>query len=87
MRLRTVHCNEGDESIAEANKVIVATGSAIKIDEEQIINSTGAVSLQTILVKMAVIEGGIIGFEVSSLWSRLGSEVTVIDFLGVLALY
>ena len=70
-------------------KSLLPHGSAIKIDEDQIINSTGAISLQNVLVKMAVIGGSIIGFEVSSLWSRLGSEVTVVDFLfsiGVLAL-
>ena len=62
-------------------KSLLPHGSAIKIDEEQIINSTGTVSLQNVLVKLAVIGSGIIGFEVCSLWSRLGSEVTVVDFL------
>lgn len=71
----------------EGKNIIIATGSevtpfpGIEIDEEHIVSSTGALSLKHVPGKMAVIGGGIIGLEMSSVWSRLGSEVTVIEFL------
>ena len=85
----SVQLNEGGESTVEAKNVIIATGSevapfpggAIEIDEEQIVSSTGALSLQKVPEKMVVIGGGIIGLEMGSVWSRLGSEVTVVEFL------
>jgi dihydrolipoamide dehydrogenase len=85
----SVQLNEGGESTVEAKNVIIATGSevtpfpggAIEIDEEQIVSSTGALSLQKVPGKMVVIGGGIIGLEMGSVWSRLGSEVTVVEFL------
>lgn len=69
-----------------AKNIIVATGSestpfpGIEIDEERIVTSTGALELKEIPKKMAIIGGGIIGLEMASVWSRLGSEVTVIEF-------
>lgn len=85
----SVQLNEGGESTVEAKNIIIATGSevtpfpggAIEIDEEQIISSTGALSLQNVPGKMVVIGGGIIGLEMGSVWSRLGSEVVVVEFL------
>ncbi len=85
----SVQLNEGGESTVEAKNVIIATGSevtpfpggAIEIDEEQIVSSTGALSLQKVPGKMVVIGGGIIGLEMGSVWSRIGSEVTVVEFL------
>jgi dihydrolipoamide dehydrogenase len=85
----SVQLNEGGESTVEAKNFIIATGSevtpfpggAIEIDEEQIVSSTGALSLQEVPGKMVVIGGGIIGLEMGSVWSRLGSEVTVVEFL------
>jgi dihydrolipoamide dehydrogenase len=85
----SVQLIEGGESTVEAKNVIIATGSevtpfpggAIEIDEEQIVSSTGALSLQKVPGKMVVIGGGIIGLEMGSVWSRLGSEVTVVEFL------
>lgn len=85
----SVQLNEGGESTVEAKNIIIATGSevtpfpggAIEIDEEQIISSTGALSLQKVPGKMVVIGGGIIGLEMGSVWSRLGSEVVVVEFL------
>ena len=53
----------------------------IKIDEKNIISSTGALSLTKVPDKLAVIGGGYIGLEMGSVWSRLGSEVTVIEYL------
>ncbi|QPG74255.1 dihydrolipoamide dehydrogenase precursor [Brettanomyces nanus] len=76
----------GEEAILDAKNIIVATGSeatpfpGIEIDEERIVTSTGALSLKEIPKKMAIIGGGIIGLEMGSVWSRLGSEVTVLEF-------
>ncbi len=70
-----------------AKNIVIATGSAvsslpgIEIDEKNIISSTGALSLTKVPKKLAVIGGGYIGLEMGSVWSRLGSEVTVIEYL------
>ena len=53
-----------------------------KIDEERIISSTGALSLKEVPKRMIVIGAGVIGVELGSVWSRLGSEVTAVEFLG-----
>jgi dihydrolipoamide dehydrogenase len=76
----------------EAKNIIIATGSevspfpggGIEIDEQQIVSSTGALDLQEVPNKMVVIGGGIIGLEMGSVWSRLGAEVTVVEFLGAI---
>ena len=85
-----VKLNEGGETQVEAKNIIIATGSevapfpggAIQIDEEQIVSSTGALSLKQVPEKMVVIGGGVIGLELGSVWSRLGAKVTVVEFLG-----
>lgn len=66
--------------------IIIATGSEIlslphiPIDEKQIVSSTGALALQSAPKKMVVMGGGYIGLEMGSVWSRLGAEVTVVEF-------
>jgi len=71
----------------KAKNIVIATGSTvvslpgIEIDEKNIISSTGALSLNEVPKKLAVIGGGYIGLEMGSVWSRLGSEVTVIEYL------
>ena len=88
----SVQLLEGGETEIEGKNIIIATGSevadfpggTIKIDEEQIVSSTGALSLKEVPKKMVVIGGGIIGLEMGSVWSRLGAEVTVIEFLGAI---
>ncbi|KAL7278620.1 hypothetical protein ACG7TL_007621 [Trametes sanguinea] len=85
-----VKLNEGGETQVEAKNIIIATGSevapfpggSIQIDEEQIVSSTGALALKKVPEKMVVIGGGIIGLEMGSVWSRLGAQVTVVEFLG-----
>jgi dihydrolipoamide dehydrogenase len=82
--------NDGGSSEIEAKNFIIATGSevapfpggGIEIDEKQIVSSTGALELKEVPKKMVVIGGGIIGLEMGSVWSRLGAEVTVVEFLG-----
>ncbi len=71
----------------KAKNIVIATGSTvtpikgIEIDEKNIISSTGALSLKVVPKKLAIIGGGYIGLEMGSVWSRLGSEVTVIEYL------
>ena len=71
----------------KTKNIVIATGSevsslpGIEIDEKNIISSTGALSLKKVPKKLAVIGGGYIGLEMGSVWSRLGSEVTVIEYL------
>ncbi len=85
--LISITSKEKKEKIIETDKVIISTGSepvslpGIKFDEEVVVSSTGALSLKTIPKKMAIVGGGYIGLEMGSVWSRLGSEVHVIEFL------
>ena len=78
---------DGEETIIQSSKVIISTGSepasipGMEFDEERIISSTGALSLAELPKKMVVVGGGYIGLEMGSVWSRLGSEVEVIEFL------
>ena len=71
----------------KTKNIVIATGSevtsltGIKIDEKNIVSSTGALSFDKVPKKLAVIGGGYIGLEMGSVWSRLGSEVTVIEYL------
>ena len=81
---------DGGETEIETKNVVIATGSevapfpggGIEIDEQQIVSSTGALELSKVPGKMVVIGGGVIGLELGSVWSRLGAEVTVVEFLG-----
>jgi dihydrolipoamide dehydrogenase len=71
----------------KAKNIVIATGSAptslpgVEIDEKNIISSTGALSLNSLPKKLIVIGGGYIGLEMGSVWSRLGSQVTVLEYL------
>jgi dihydrolipoamide dehydrogenase len=71
----------------KAKNIVIATGSevssipGIDINEKNIVSSTGALSFDKVPNKLAVIGGGYIGLEMGSVWSRLGSEVTVIEYL------
>ena len=71
----------------KAKNIVIATGSiptslpGIKINEKSIVSSTGALSFEKVPNELVVIGGGYIGLELSSVWKRLGSKVTVIEFL------
>ncbi len=73
--------------VSEAGAIVIATGSesialpGLAIDEQRIVSSTGALSLDHVPERMAVIGGGYIGLELGSVWARLGSKVTVIEYL------
>lgn len=82
-----VELMDGGESVIKAKNIMIATGSVpaslpnVPIDEETIVSSTGALALKSVPQKMIVIGGGVIGLEMGSVWRRLGSDVTVIEFL------
>lgn len=83
-----VQLNDGGESVLRGKNILIATGSeatpfpGLQIDEKRVITSTGAIALQKVPETMTVIGGGIIGLEMASVWSRLGTKVTVVEFLG-----
>jgi dihydrolipoamide dehydrogenase len=76
----------GDET-HEAKAIVIATGSessplkGVEIDEKVVVTSTGALELGKIPKRLVVIGGGVIGLEMGSVYSRLGAEVTVIEYL------
>ena len=78
--------NKNETSIF-AEKIIIATGSVpsslpgVDFDEKIIVSSTGVLKLDKVPKKMVVVGGGYIGLEMGSVWSRLGSEVHVVEFL------
>tara|TARA_A100000164_G_scaffold375941_1_gene411963 strand:- start:3881 stop:5278 length:1398 start_codon:yes stop_codon:yes gene_type:complete len=79
--------NQKKEIIIEAEKTVICTGSepvslpGINFDDKTIISSTEALSLKAVPKKMVIVGGGYIGLEMGSVWSRLGSEVHVVEFL------
>ncbi|MFN3970262.1 MAG: dihydrolipoyl dehydrogenase [Gemmobacter sp.] len=76
----------GDDTHTAKN-IVIATGSesstlpGVAVDEEIIITSTGALTLKSIPKKLVVIGAGVIGLEMGSVYARLGSEVTVVEYL------
>ena len=76
----------GDRTV-RAKNIVIATGSSvtplsgITIDQERIVDSTGALELPEVPKRMVVIGGGVIGLELGSVWRRLGAQVTVVEFL------
>ncbi|KAF8394723.1 hypothetical protein HHK36_020940 [Tetracentron sinense] len=82
----SVDTPEGGSTIVKGKNIIIATGSDVKslpgvtIDEKKIVSSTGALVLSEIPKKLIVIGAGYIGLEMGSVWCRLGSEVTVVEF-------
>jgi dihydrolipoamide dehydrogenase len=82
----TVDLLDGGSQTVKGKHIIIATGSAVKnlpgitIDEEKVVSSTGALALKEIPEKLVVIGGGYIGLEMGSVWGRLGSQVTVVEF-------
>ncbi len=79
--------NEKEKKTYKSKNIVIATGSmhtnipGVNIDEKNIISSTGALSLEKVPKSMIVIGGGYIGLEMGSVWSRLGSKVTVLEYL------
>jgi dihydrolipoamide dehydrogenase len=82
-----VGTGNGASQEIEAGAIVIATGSesiplpGLTIDEQRVVSSTGALAFDRVPERLAVIGGGYIGLELGSVWSRLGSKVTVIEFL------
>jgi len=84
-----VTLNDGGKESLDTKNIIIATGSEVTplppvpVDNAggKIVDSTGALDINKIPNKMAVIGGGVIGLEMGSVWSRLGTDVTVIEFM------
>ena len=81
----------GDDGAAKdtlsAKNILIASGSevtplpGVAVDEKKIVSSTGALELAEVPTHLVVVGAGIIGLELGSVWRRLGSEVTVVEFL------
>ena len=84
-----VALNDGGSKTLDTDNILIATGSEVTplppvpVDNagQKIVDSTGALDISEIPKSMAVIGGGVIGLEMGSVWSRLGTEVTVIEFM------
>ncbi len=84
-----VKADDGSIQVLETKNIVIATGSdiasppgvTIDFDEKVVVSSTGALELDKVPAKMIVIGGGVIGLELGSVWRRLGSQVTVIEYL------
>jgi dihydrolipoamide dehydrogenase len=78
---------DGKSETLETKAIVIATGSdvarlrGIDIDEKRIVSSTGALVLDKVPARLLVVGAGVIGLELGSVWRRLGSEVTVVEFL------
>jgi dihydrolipoamide dehydrogenase len=80
---------DGGKETITAKNIIIATGSepsplpgnTIPIDEKYVVSSTGALALEKVPKKLVVIGGGVIGLELGSVYRRLGSEVTVVEYM------
>jgi dihydrolipoamide dehydrogenase len=82
-----VRAEDGSETTHGARNIVIATGSApaplagVEIDQQRIVDSTGALSLPAVPKRLIVIGAGVIGLELGSVWRRLGAEVTVVEYL------
>ncbi|MCP8895969.1 dihydrolipoyl dehydrogenase [Shinella daejeonensis] len=81
--------DNGEEQVLETKSIVIATGSdvagipgvPVEIDEKVIVSSTGGIALEKVPGHLVVVGGGVIGLELGSVWGRLGSKVTVVEYL------
>ena len=84
---RVLVTDAGGEKDLDTKNIVIATGSevtplpGVEIDEQQIVSSTGALSLPAVPKHLVVIGAGVIGLELGSVWRRLGAKLTVVEFL------
>lgn len=82
-----VTASDGTATVHEAKNIVIATGSdvaqlpGITVDEETVVSSTGGLDLKAVPERLLVIGAGVIGLELGSVWKRLGSKVTVVEYL------
>lgn len=75
------------EQVLETKKILIATGSkpsalrGVDFDKDRIVDSTGAIAFPEVPEHLVVIGAGVIGLELGSVWARLGSKVTVLEYL------
>jgi dihydrolipoamide dehydrogenase len=78
---------DGSTQVLDTKAIVIATGSdvaplpGVTIDEKRVVSSTGALELDRVPERLLVVGGGVIGLELGSVWRRLGSKVTVVEFL------
>ncbi|TXR50298.1 dihydrolipoyl dehydrogenase [Phyllobacterium endophyticum] len=85
----SVTAEDGTVQEIETKNIVIATGSDVagipgvnvEFDEKVIISSTGALELERVPEHLVVVGGGVIGLELGSVWARLGSKVTVVEYL------
>jgi dihydrolipoamide dehydrogenase len=86
-RIATAGQVDVDGTLYETKHIVIATGSestplrGVEVDEKRVVTSTGALELDRVPEHLVVIGAGVIGLELGSVWRRLGSKVTVIEFL------
>src|ERR1700722_7118368 len=82
-----IKLRDGTTRTLQTKHIVIATGSdvtplpGVAIDEKQIVSSPGALMLESVPKRLLVVGAGYIGLELGSVWRRLGSEVTVVEFL------
>lgn len=82
-----VTADVGAKQTIDTKAIVIATGSdstplpGVEIDEQRIVTSTGALELKSVPKRLLVVGAGVIGLEIGSVWRRLGSQVTVVEFL------
>jgi dihydrolipoamide dehydrogenase len=75
------------DTVHQAKHIVIASGSqvatlaGVEVDEKQIVSSTGALELAKVPASMVVIGAGVIGLEMGSVYARLGTQVTVVEYL------
>ncbi|MEO1398460.1 MAG: dihydrolipoyl dehydrogenase, partial [Pseudomonadota bacterium] len=87
-----VTAEDGGETKLSTKNIVIATGSDVAgipgvdvtFDDATIVSSTEALSLSAVPKTMIIVGGGVIGLELGSVWSRLGAEVTVVEYLGTI---
>jgi len=78
---------DGKKETINAKNIVIATGSVsadlpgVTVDEKDVVSSTGALEFDEVPGSLLVVGGGVIGLEMGSVWNRLGSKVTVVEFL------
>jgi dihydrolipoamide dehydrogenase len=83
----SVKAEDGTETVHEAKNIVIATGSepaglpGVVVDNQRILDSTGALSIPEVPQSLIVIGAGVIGLELGSVWRRLGAKVTVVEYL------
>jgi dihydrolipoamide dehydrogenase len=83
----SVKAEDGTETVHDAKNIVIATGSepaglpGMTVDNQRIVDSTGALSLPEVPQSMIIIGAGVIGLELGSVWRRLGAKVTVVEYL------